>query len=33
MALALSYIDDWSLRKDFELILRTIPAVVGRKGL
>jgi len=33
MALDLSYIEDWSLLKDLELIFRTIPAVLGMKGL
>ena len=30
--LDLEYIDNWSLKKDFELILKTIPAVFSGLG-
>jgi exopolysaccharide biosynthesis polyprenyl glycosylphosphotransferase len=32
VALDLEYIDSWSLRLDVEILLRTVPAVVFRKG-
>ncbi len=32
MYLDMQYIDQWSLRRDLELIFRTIPAVVSGRG-
>ena len=32
MAMDLRYIDNWSLKLDFVILLKTIPAVLGRKG-
>jgi lipopolysaccharide/colanic/teichoic acid biosynthesis glycosyltransferase len=28
----LAYIDEWSLLLDFKILLRTVPAVIGRTG-
>jgi lipopolysaccharide/colanic/teichoic acid biosynthesis glycosyltransferase len=30
--LDLAYIDDWSLRRDLSILLRTVPAVLSRRG-
>ncbi|MGH9336349.1 MAG: sugar transferase, partial [Vicinamibacteria bacterium] len=30
--LDLHYIDNWSLGRDFQILLRTIPAVLSRRG-
>jgi len=32
MELDLKYIDNWSLWLDFKIILKTIPAILSRKG-
>jgi lipopolysaccharide/colanic/teichoic acid biosynthesis glycosyltransferase len=32
MQMDLQYIDKWSLRLDFEILLRTIPAVIRGSG-
>jgi len=32
MELDLEYIDNWSLGLDFKILIRTIPAILSRKG-
>ena len=32
MRMDLSYIDNWSLKLDFEILLRTLPAVISARG-
>jgi lipopolysaccharide/colanic/teichoic acid biosynthesis glycosyltransferase len=32
VALDLAYIDSWSLRLDFKILARTVPAVLARRG-